>query len=144
MRCERIHAITAWRNGPGRYDCIFVNTDPSVDGTLGFDIARVRLIFSFKHEGTIFPCALVHWFSWVGNSPNEHTGMWIVKPDLAEDGIPIASVIHLDTIFCAADLMPVYGNDAVPRYLSSTKSLDAFDSYYVNKYINHHAFEIAF
>ena len=70
--------------------------------------------------------------------------MWIVKPDLAKDGIPIASVIHLDTIFRAAHLMPVYGNDAVPRYLSSTESLDAFDSYYVNKYIDNHAFEIAF
>ena len=146
MRCERIHAINAWRNGPGRYDCIFVNTDPSasVGGMLGLDIARVRLIFSFKHEGTTFPCALVHWFSRLGNSHNEHTGMWIVEPDLAEDGTPIASVIHLDTIFRAAHLMPVYGNDAVPKNLSSTQSLNAFNSYYVNKYIDHHAFEIAF
>ena len=39
MCCEQIHAITAWRNGSGH--CIFVNTDPSVDGMLGFDIARV-------------------------------------------------------------------------------------------------------
>ena len=146
MRCERIHAINAWRNGPGRYDCIFVNTDSSasVDGMLGVDVARVRLFFSFKHEGTIFPCALVHWFSRLGNSPNENTGMWMVEPNLAEDGTPIASVIHLDTIFRAAHLMPVYGNVAVPRNLSSTQSLDAFDSYYVNKYIDHHAFEIAF
>jgi hypothetical protein len=144
MRCERIHAIDSWRNGPGRYDCIFVNTDPSMDGMLGLDIARVRLFFSFKHEDTILPCALVHWFSRVGDSPDEHTGMWIVKPDLAEDGTHIASVIHIDTIFRAAHLMPVYGNDAVPRYLSFTHSLDAFHSYYVNKYIDHHAFEIAF
>src|SRR5882762_5685331 len=32
MRCERIHAVDVWRKGPGRYDCVFVNTDPSVDG----------------------------------------------------------------------------------------------------------------
>ena len=143
MRCERIHAIDAWRNGPGRYDCVFVNTNPTVDGMLGLDIARVRLLFSFKHEDTIFPCALVHWFSRVGNSPDECSGMWIVKPDLAEDGTHVASVIHLDAIFRAAHLMPVYGNDAVPRYLSFTQTLDAFNSYYVNKYIDHHAFEIA-
>ena len=144
MRCERIHAINVWRNGPGRYDCVFVNTDPSADGMLGLDIARVRLFFSFKHENTKFPCTLVHWFSQVGDSADEHTGMWIVKPDLAEDGTHNASVIHIDTIFRAAHLMPVYGNDPVPRHLSFTQSLDTFNSYYVNKYIDHHAFEIAF
>ena len=144
MRCERIHATDTWRNGPGRYDCIFVNTDPSVDGMLGFDIARVRLIFSFKHEGTIFPCALVHWFSRVDDSPDELTKMWIVKPEFNDDGTHSASVIHLDTIFRAAHLMPVYGRDAVPKYLSFTQTLDAFNSYYVNKYIDHHAYEIAF
>ena len=90
----------------------------------------------------IFSCALVHWFSSVGDSPDEHTGMWIVKPDLAENGTHTASVIHIDTIFHAAHLMPVYRNDAVPRYLSFTQSLDAFNLYYVNKYIDHHAFEI--
>jgi hypothetical protein len=144
MRSERIHAISAWRNGPGRYDCVFINTDASAAGMLGLDIARVRLLFSFKHEDTIFPCALVHWFSRVGDSPDEHTGMWIVEPDFAEDGTPSASVIHIDTIYRAAHLMPKYGNGPVPRHLSSTQSLDAFNSYYVNKYIDHHAFEIAF
>lgn len=146
MRCERIHAINAWRNGPGRYDCVFVNTDASaeLEGMLGLDIARVQLFFSFKHEDTIFPCALVHWFSRVGDSPDRLTGMWIVKPDLAEDGTPSASVIHIDTIFRAAHLMPIYGNEHIPRYLSFTQSLNAFNSYYVNKYIDHHAFEIAF
>jgi hypothetical protein len=144
MRSERIHATDTWRNGPGRYDCIFVNTDPSVDGMLGLDIARVRLSFSFKHEDTIFPCALVHWFSRVDDSPDELTGMWIVKPDFDDDGTHCASVIHVDAIFRAAHLMPVYGKDAVPRYLSFTQTLDAFNSYYVNKYIDHHAFEIAF
>jgi hypothetical protein len=144
MRCERIHATNAWWNGPARYDCVFVNTDPSENGMLGLDIARVRLLFSFKHEGTIFPCALVHWFSRIGDSADEDTGMWIVQPDLAEDGTNKAAVIHIDTIFRAAHLMPVYGDEAVPRFLSFTHSLDAFNSYYVNKYIDHHAFEVAF
>jgi hypothetical protein len=144
MRRERIHAINSWRNGPGRYDCVFINADASAEGMLGLDIARVKLLFSFKHEDTIFPCALVHRFSRVGDSPDEITGMWIVTPDLAEDGTHSASVIHIDSIFRAAHLMPVYGNNHVPRYLSFTQTLDAFKSYYVNKYIDHHAFEIAF
>ena len=110
----------------------------------GFDIAHVRLLFSFKYEDTTYPCALVHWFSRVDDSPDEDTGMWIVKPDVADDGTHSASVIHIDMIFCAAHLMPVYGNEPVPRYLSFSQTLDAFSSYYVNKYIDHHAFEIAF
>ena len=43
MRREHIHAVKSWRNGPGRYDTIFINTDPSVEGPgmQGLDIAHV-------------------------------------------------------------------------------------------------------
>jgi hypothetical protein len=144
MRYERIHAVATWRKGPARYDCVFVNTDPSARGMRGFDIARVRLLFTFKHEGTTYPCALVHWYSRVGDSPDEDTGMWVVEPDYLEDSAHFASVIHLDTIFRAAHLMPVYGNEYAPTYLSFDQSLDAFRTFYVNKYIDHQAFETAF
>jgi hypothetical protein len=144
MRCERIHAVDTWRNGPGRYDCIFVDTDSSAEGMRGFDIARARLFFSFKHNGTKYPCVLVHWYSRVGDSPDEDTGMWVVEPDILEDGTHFAAVIHLDTIFRAAHLIAVYGDKFVPTYLTFTQSLDAFRAFYVNKYIDHHAFEVAF
>ena len=108
------------------------------------DIARVRLLFSFKHDGVVYPCALVHWFKRLGDSPDENTGMWVVEPEVHEDGTRFASIIHLDSMFHAAHLMPVYGNSFVPTYLSYTHTLDAFRAYYVNKYIDHQAFEIAF
>jgi hypothetical protein len=41
MHYECIHAIDTWRNGPGCYDCVFVNTDSSAEGMHGFDIACV-------------------------------------------------------------------------------------------------------
>ena len=144
MRYEHIHAVDTWRNGPGRYDCVFVSTDSAAEGMRGFDIARVKLLFSFKHEGTIYPCALVHWYSHVGDSPDKDTGMWVVEPDHGEDGAHFAAVIHLDTIFRAAHLIPVYGDEFVPTHLSFTQTLDAFRAFYVNKYIDHHAFEITF
>lgn len=31
--------------------------------------------FSFSDDGVEYPYALVHWFSRVGDSPDEHTGM---------------------------------------------------------------------
>jgi len=144
MRSERIRAVDTWMNGPGRYDTVFVNIDSSAEGMRGLDVARVRLFFSFTHEGTKYPCALVHWFSRVDDSLDENTGMWIVEPEVLEDGTHHASVIHLDTIFRAAHLIGVYGEAFVPTDLSFADSLDAFRTYYVNKYIDHHAFEIAF
>ncbi|KAG2060462.1 hypothetical protein BDR06DRAFT_979331 [Suillus hirtellus] len=128
MRYERIHAMDTWRNGPGQCDCVF--------GMCGFNIAQVRLFFSFKRNGVHYPCAFVHWFQ-------HNTGMWVVEPETCKDGTQFASVIHLDCIFRAAHLMPVFGHEFVPTYLSYTPTLDAFRTYYVNKYIDHQAFEIA-
>lgn len=144
MRCERIHATGIWRNGPARHDCVFVSTDLAAEGMRGFNIARVKLLFSFQQVNRTYPCALVHWYSHVGDSPDEDTGMWVVEPDYCEDGTHFVSVIHLEAIFRAAHLMPVYGEKFTPTHLSHTQSLDAFRAYYVNKYIDHHAFEIAF
>ena len=144
MCYERIHAVDTWRNGPGRYDYVFVSTDSAAEGMHGFDIARVKLLFSFKHKGTIYPCALVHWYSHASDSPDEDTGMWVVELDYGEDGAHFAAVIHLNTIFCAAHLIPVYGHEFVPTHLSFTQTLDAFCAFYINKYIDHHAFEITF
>jgi hypothetical protein len=54
--------------------------------------------FSFSHDGIEYPCAFVHWFSHVGNLPDDHTGMWIVKPDILGNSEAFTSIIHLDSI----------------------------------------------
>jgi hypothetical protein len=35
MHRERIRAVSSWRRGPGRYDCVFVNTDSDAAGMCG-------------------------------------------------------------------------------------------------------------
>ena len=140
MHRERIHAVKSWRKGPGRYDTIFVNTDSSMEGMRGLEVAHVLLFFSFSHEGVEYPCALVKWFSCVGDSPDNHTGMWVVEPD----GETPISIIHLDAVVRASHLLPIFGNESVPRTLAFTDTLNMFTRFYVNKYIDHHAFEIAF
>jgi len=132
--------VKSWRKGPQRHDTIFVNTDPSADGMHGLDIARVRLFFSLSYNGHKYPCALVDWFACV---PNENTGMWVVEPDIQEDGTKFTSIIHLDTVVRAAHL-PVFGPDFISRTLTLSDTLDEFTSFYVNKYADHHSFEIAF
>jgi hypothetical protein len=144
MRSERIRAVKSWRRGPPRHDCIFVETDPNVPGMAGLDIARVRLFFSCTFNRVKYPCALVHWFSRVNQSADPETGMWVVEPDFTEDNIPITSVIHLDTIIRAAHLLPVFKGKDVSRELLFSDTLNEFESFYVNKFVDHHAFEIAF
>jgi len=144
MRSERIRAIKSWRKGPPRYDCVFVETDPDAPGMAGLDIARVRLFFSCTFNGVKYPCALVQWFSRVGESADPGTGMWVVEPDVTDDGVPITSVIHLDSIIRAAHLLPVFKEKYVSRDLFFYDTLNKFQLFYVNKFVDHHAFEIAF
>ncbi|KAF9553018.1 hypothetical protein CPC08DRAFT_728207 [Agrocybe pediades] len=141
---ERIRAVDRWRGGPARYDTVYVIQDPVADGFKGLLVARVRLFMSVKHDKVVYPCALVAWYSAVGDQPCPDTGMWVVKPDLDADGDLVMEVIHLETIFRSAHLMGKAGESFVPHNLKFYNSLDAFDEYYVNKYIDHHAHEIAF
>ncbi|KAG6919386.1 hypothetical protein DXG01_006935, partial [Tephrocybe rancida] len=141
---ERIRAISSWRSGPARYDCIFVEQDENAKGFRGLHVARVRLFFEITHERRKYPCALVTWFSAIADEPCPETGMWIVKPDCARGGDRIMSVIHVDTILRGAHLIGRAGPDRVPRRLLHSDSLDAFQEFYVNKYIDHHSHEIAY
>jgi len=71
--------------------------------------------------------------------------MWIIEPDFDALGTPAISLIHVDAIFRGAHLMGVAGQgEFIPRHLEFHNSLDPFRSYYVNKYIDHHAHEFAF
>lgn len=144
MRRERIHAVPLWRKSYSRYNCVFVNTDPTAEGMRGLDVARVRLFFSFKAAGKLYPCALVHWYSCIGDEPDEETCMWKVEPDFNVDGSPLLAVIHLDTVVRATHLIGVYGDEFIPKGITFGLSLDVFRAYYVNKYIDHHAFEIVY
>ena len=146
MHQERIRAVRSWYGGPARYDCIFVgNADSDEPGFRGLNVARVRVFFSVQHKRKVYPCALVHWFSHVGNAPDPVTGLWKVKPDYDRQGRPVLAVIPVDAIFRAAHLIGVSGSHRIPRHsFDHSKALDSFKTFYVNKYADHHAHEIAF
>jgi len=48
MYHECIHAAKSWRNGPGYYDMIFVNTNSFMEGMSGLDVAHVQLFLIFS------------------------------------------------------------------------------------------------
>ncbi len=141
---ERIRAMTSCRKGPSCYDCVFCEAEEDGEGFQVLHVAHVRLFFSLRHHGIYYPCALVTWFSPVGDIPCPDTGMWVVRPDIDAAGEQIMSVIHLDCIVRAAHLIGVAGEEFIPKRLKHSDSLDVFPSFFVNKYADHHAHEIAF
>lgn len=141
MRRERIRSTPSWRGLAPRRDCALVVEDDDKPGMRGLGVVRVLLLFSFEYDNTQYPFALVEWFKKVGLDPV--TGMWVVRPDIVR-GKREHSVLHLDSFLRAAHLIPVFGAQKLPRDFDFTLSLDAFDAYYVNKYIDNHANEVAF
>ncbi|KAH7904803.1 hypothetical protein BJ138DRAFT_1138452 [Hygrophoropsis aurantiaca] len=144
MRTEYICACPSWRNECARYDCVFINSNPDLKGMCGLEIAHVQCFFSFKLDETVYLCAIIHWFDKVGDVPDEDTGMWMVRPALNHDKSRHFAVIHVDAIYRAAHLIPIYGDDFIPHDLKFHDSYNSFGLFYVNKYADHHAFEIAF
>lgn len=145
MKKERIRAVSMWRGGSARYDCAFVEDDETLPGFQGLNVVRIHLFFSFRYgDDTVYPCALVSWFVAASDRPCEETGMWIVEPQVDPYGHQVVSVIHLDCMLRAAHLLPVPGDKPIPHRLKHTDTLDAFNAFYVSKYADHHAHEIAF
>ena len=144
---ERIRAVPSWQGGAGRYDCVFVETDPDAPGMLGLDVAQIRAFLSFTHQSEVYHCALVSWYSRLGNQPDESTHMWMLEADFHDEAETERhfSVISVDTIVRAAHLIPVFGDGFLPKGLTPNHSLTSiFRGWYVNKYIDYHAFELAF
>ncbi|KAI6095452.1 hypothetical protein F5141DRAFT_1191309 [Pisolithus sp. B1] len=99
--------------------------------------------FSFNYKGVTYPCAVVHWFDTIGNEPDNDMGMWMVWPAHLANNSPFFNIIHLNTIYCTAHLIPIYGTHFISLDIKSFNSYDAFHAFYVNKYADHHAFETA-
>jgi len=140
MHCERIRSNPNWRGEFVRYDTVFIETDSELKGMAGLAIGRALLLFSFKHGGKTYSCALVHWLV-PGNEPDPDTGMWVVQPEYEGNGHRTLSIVNLDCIARAAHLLPVYGSSFVPDDLHFSDALDVFRAYFVNPYADHHTYE---
>ena len=145
---ETIRCVPRWQTGgtvAPRYDCVVLNIGSEAPGMRGVDVARVHLLFSFEAGGETYSCALVHFFCKSFDDPDPDNGLWIVEPDTGPNGSRAMSVIHVDSIIRAAHLLPVFSRDvAVPREVNFSHTLDIFTAFYVNKFIDYHAFETLF
>jgi len=141
LRKERIHTSPSWRKRSARYDTVLIKNGLQ-SGPNGLSVAHLRLLFSFEFEEVKHCAALVQWFTFVDESPDKDTGMWIVERKVRADGLPHVGFISTKDILRNCHLIPVYGTIKVPLKISAQDSLVAFKTYYLNRYIDHHAFEI--
>lgn len=77
-----------------------------------------------------------------GDSPDPNTGMWVVTPEMQLGGLKSQAIVSLDCIARAAHLLPVYGTALLPEDFHFSYSLDAFQSFFVNRYADHHTHEL--
>lgn len=68
--------------------------------------------------------------------------MWVVEPTISGSK-PVVAVVPICKILRAAHLIPVYHEQGIPDGLEPSGTLDHFTKFYVNKYIDYHAFELA-
>ncbi|KAJ7802886.1 hypothetical protein B0H14DRAFT_3884342 [Mycena olivaceomarginata] len=137
MYRERIRSNPNW-HGYARRDTVLVDVGAPI--MRGIVIGRVQLFFSFDFGNKLFECALVNWLVPVGNAPDPDTGMWVVELE-RERGVPSLAVIDVDSIARASHLIGVYGTVALPEDFHFSDALDAFNTYFVNPYADHHMYE---
>ncbi|KAL4066172.1 hypothetical protein J3A83DRAFT_4360405 [Scleroderma citrinum] len=134
---EYIHSCPMWRNDGPCFDC--------AKGMCSLDVVCVLCFFSFRYMGKLYLCAIVHWLNHVGDAPDGDTGMWIVCPAYHAHNLPNVAIIHIDTIYCTAHLIPIYaGHNIDVRDVRPHQTYDKFHSFCGNKFADYHAFEISF
>lgn len=111
----------------------------------GMLVARVLAFLSFKHDDQTYPAALVEWFRPRNDQLDSVNGMWVLEPICIqqgpERGLRELGLVHLDCIVHACHLIPVYRGARLPRLWNRVHTLQAFKSYYLNKYADYHTHE---
>jgi hypothetical protein len=141
MHQEYIQVTRSWRNGPACNNCVLVNTKPNANSTHRFEIAQVFLFFSFLHDGQEYQCAFVQWYSFAGTKCNKDIGCWMVEPDNSNSKSPHIAIIYIDCIVRATHLMPTTRTALfVNRSVTIHTSLNIYDLFYINRFVDNHAF----
>ncbi|KAH8978815.1 hypothetical protein EDB92DRAFT_1937481 [Lactarius akahatsu] len=140
LRQEQIRSTWSWRGGLLWHDVVLVNMGDGGNKDLpmsGYAVAQVLLFFSLEHGGDKFPAALVWWYTLSNNSAHRDEATeynWHKQL--------LLGVVHIDTIFHTVHLLPYFGQEPVQKHFSYTDILDSFANFYVNKFADHHSFEI--
>ncbi|KAG2148119.1 hypothetical protein DEU56DRAFT_730313 [Suillus clintonianus] len=68
----------------------------------------------------------------------------MVHPSMNDDQSREISITHVDSIFCAAHLVPMFGDKFVPEHVNFHNSLDTYMGFYVNRFADHQGNSFSF
>ncbi|KIJ58889.1 hypothetical protein HYDPIDRAFT_177978 [Hydnomerulius pinastri MD-312] len=140
MHRELIRSNPAWLKAYPCFDTVLVQNSDDTEPMGGMIVGRVIRFLSFVHDDVCYPCALMEWLVPSRDVPDPLTGMWVVEPEV-DSGRRTVGLIHTDCIVRACHLIGRYGSDRLPLDFDFTFSLDAFKSFYLNKYADYHSHE---
>ena len=107
----------------------------------GMVVARVHLFISFCYRHVDYSCALVNWFVRDDDECEHDKRLWTVSLE-EHEGQPTFDIIDVRMIACAAHLIPVFGSDPIPSNIQHYNSLDHYKYFFVNAFIDYHAYEL--
>lgn len=113
-------------------------------GFHGLLIGQVLSFIKLRHEGVEYPAVIISSFEVIGSCPCELTNMWKVHHDLDTHGQQQLKMVHLDAILHGAHLIGIASSNFVPKEVNHTNALDAFKTFYINKFVDYHTHEITF
>jgi hypothetical protein len=67
-----------------------------------------RLPLRLSSTATASLVKAIQWFLVIGDEPDDETGFWMVEANVCDNGQPNLAIIHLDSIYRAAHLVPAY------------------------------------
>ena len=67
--------------------------------------------------------------------------MWLVECEFYDEE-PYLAVVHVCSIFHAVHLLPFFKKEWVPQGFSHSNTLDKYTKFYVNRFADHHLFEM--
>lgn len=140
MHREIIRCNPSWFGKFARFDTILVHVDPHALGVRSMRVARVRAFISFTYDDVLYSCALVEWFTFDDIVPDPITGMWVISPTVV-DNVRATGIVNVTSIIRACHLMPVFGATYIPVDFTFSDTLDAFNTYYLNSYVDYHSHE---
>ncbi|KAL1675203.1 hypothetical protein EV122DRAFT_292873 [Schizophyllum commune] len=143
MHRERIRSTPSWYGLPRR-DTVLIDIGADDAVMKGMNIGRVHLLLSFQHNNTVLPCSLIHWLTPTTDSRDDETGTWMADPEYMDDGSPALEVVHIQSIARGVHLIGACGSSFLPDDFHYSNSLEAFKTFHVNHYSDHHMHEFLY
>ncbi|KDQ49877.1 hypothetical protein JAAARDRAFT_142786 [Jaapia argillacea MUCL 33604] len=157
MDVVHIHRVRKDKRGrpiPARFDTVLVDLGDETSSTIGIEgrrVAQVRVVFRLRPTDlqSLFPnghedvgyLAYVEWFS-TFKSPEPNHLMYKVSRTY-KDGVRVAAIIPVANIRRSILLFPKFG-PTVSREWTQSSVLEEAEDFYVDNYMDSHAFVTVF